>query len=61
MTDDVKLMAIAKGWAKKYTKREVEIRLMDNNAYTPLEKDKLQYYFNCYNECDEVAYPYECK
>lgn len=57
MTED-SLIIIARGWTKKYTKREVEIMLADNDTYTPLEKDKLQYYFNCYNECDEVAYPY---
>lgn len=60
MTTDVKLMTIARGWTKKYTKREVEIMLASNNTYTPLEKDKLQYYFNCYNENDEVTYPYDC-
>lgn len=59
MIDDVKLMAIAKGWTKKYTKRDVEIMLAGNSTYTPLERDKLQYYFNCYNENDEVTYPYE--
>lgn len=31
---------------------------LSDHTYTPLEKDKLLYYFNCYNECDEVAYPY---
>lgn len=58
MTKDYVLMALAKRWTCKYTKREVEIMLAGNDAYTPLERDKLLYYFNCYNECDEVAYPY---
>lgn len=61
MTDDVRLMVIARGWTKKYTKREVEIMLASDSTYTLLEKDKLQYYFNCYNECDEVIYPYGYK
>lgn len=51
-------MALAERWTHKYTKREVEIMLAGNDTYTPLEKDKLLYYFNCYNECNEVAYPY---
>lgn len=58
MTRDNVLMVLARRWTCKYTKREVEIMLAGNDAYTPLEKDKLLYYFNCYNECDEVAYPY---
>ena len=56
MTKDYILMALAERWTHKYTKREVEIMLAGND--TPLEKDKLLYYFNCYNECDEVAVPY---
>lgn len=52
------LIIIARGWTKQYTKNEVEVMLMSDHTYTPLEKDKLLYYFNCYNECDEVAYPY---
>lgn len=51
-------MALAERWTHKYTKREVEIMLVDNDTYTPLEKDKLLYYFNCYNEYNEVAVPY---
>lgn len=58
MTDDARLMIIAKGWTKKYTKQEVELMLANNRIYSPLEKDKLQYYFNCYNENDGVVYPY---
>lgn len=60
MTDDIKLKAIAKSWSRKYTKREVEIMLASDRACTPLEKDKLQYYFNCYNENGEVVHPYSC-
>ncbi len=58
MTDDARLMIIAKGWTKKYTKREVELILASNSKYSQIEKDKLLYYFNCYNENDEVTYPY---
>lgn len=58
MTKDYILMALAERWTHKYTKREVEIMLAGNDTYTPLEKDKLLYYFNCYNECNEVAVPY---
>lgn len=52
------LLMLAESWTHKYTKREVEIMLAQNNRYTDLEKDKLMYYFNCYNENDEVAVPY---
>ncbi len=49
---------LAESWTHKYTKREVEIMLAESDSYTDLEKDKLMYYFNCYNENDEVAVPY---
>lgn len=53
-----KLLMLAESWTHKYTKREVEIMLAQSDSYTDLEKDKLLYYFNCYNENDEVAVPY---
>lgn len=53
-----KLLMLAESWTHKYTKREVEIMLAESDSYTDLEKDKLLYYFNCYNENDEVAVPY---
>lgn len=56
--DEPKLLMLAESWTHKYTKREVEIMLAESDSYTDLEKDKLLYYFNCYNENDEVAVPY---
>ncbi len=49
---------LAESWTHKYTKREVEIMLAQSNSYTDLEKDKLIYYFNCYNANGEVVVPY---
>lgn len=53
-----KLLMLAESWTHKYTKREVEIMLAQNDSYTDLEKDKLMYYFNCYNANGEVVVPY---
>lgn len=58
MTKEPILLMLAESWTHKYTKREVEIFLAESDRYTELEKDKLMYYFNCYNENDEVAVPY---
>jgi hypothetical protein len=58
MTKEPILLMLAESWTHKYTKREVEIMLTESDSYTDLEKDKLMYYFNCYNENDEVAVPY---
>lgn len=53
-----KLLMLAESWTHKYTKREVEIMLAQSSSYTDLEKDKLMYYFNCYNANGEVVVPY---
>lgn len=55
MMKEPMMLRLAESWTHKYTKREVEIMLAQSNSYTDLEKDKLMYYFNCYNENGEVT------